>query len=86
MEDLIESVTNCHDAQVVGLYQGLSPVCLIVLAAKAESHCTTKFYLVLHTEIMDIDESKLCGKSCRSLKTVAYSCAVLISSIILSEL
>ena len=35
-EDLIKSTTPCRDAQGAGLYLGLDPVHLTVLAAKSE--------------------------------------------------
>ena len=38
--DLIESVTPCHDAQVVGPYRDSNPLRLTVLAAMSED-CTT---------------------------------------------
>ena len=40
-EDLIESTTPCHDAQMVGLYLGSNPVRLTVLATKSEDYTTT---------------------------------------------
>ena len=39
-EDLLESITLCYDAQVVGLCLGSSPVRLTVLAANSED-CAT---------------------------------------------
>ena len=37
---LIESATLCHDCQVMGLYLGLNPVRLTVLAPKSEDYTT----------------------------------------------
>ena len=39
--DLMESVTPCHGAQVVGPYQVLNPLRLTVLTAKSENCATS---------------------------------------------
>ena len=44
--DLIESATPCHDAQVVGLYQGLNPLRLTILTAMSEDYTTAPQHLV----------------------------------------
>ena len=44
-DDLIESATPCHDAQVVGLYRDLNPLCLTILAAMSEDYTTAPQHL-----------------------------------------
>ena len=46
-EDLIESATPCHDAQMVGLYLGSNPVRTTVLAAKSEDYTTAPQHLLI---------------------------------------
>ena len=43
--DLIESVTPCHDAQVVGPYRDSNPLRLTILAAMSEDYTTAPQHL-----------------------------------------
>ena len=43
--DLIESVTPCHDAQVVGLYRDSDPLRLTILAAVSQDYTTAPQHL-----------------------------------------
>ena len=43
--DLIESVTPCHDAQVVGPYRDSKPLRLTILAAMSEDYTTAPQHL-----------------------------------------
>ena len=51
--DLIESMTPCHDAQVVGSYRGSNPFHLTVLTPKSEDYTTAPQQLrpVVHSRV-----------------------------------